>query len=164
MGARGITAATAQSRLISILCFPSTSEWLVKVNPWCLSVNWAYYVSASVWKGRRRKEERSNRVPVFAAETNVTVSFSQTMAWHTDSALMLLFTNLTELWPKYLRRYSSQNVWKQLKLFVNFLPEILCCWLLTGVWNLILRFWNFVSLPRLPSISPSKHFLKTFSG
>lgn len=77
-----------------LLCFPSMSEWKVKVNPWCLSVNWAYYVSASVWKGRRegRKEERSNRVPVFA-ETNVTVSFSRTMAWHTDSALMLLFTN-----------------------------------------------------------------------
>lgn len=43
---------------LSLVRFPSMSEWIVKVSPWCLSVNWAYYVSASGCKGRRggRKE------------------------------------------------------------------------------------------------------------
>lgn len=41
-----------------LMRFPPMSECKVKENPWCLSVNWAYYVSASGCKGRKegRKE------------------------------------------------------------------------------------------------------------
>lgn len=44
-----------EDKQLSLMRLPSMSEWKVKVNPWCLSVNWAYYVSASGCKEGRKE-------------------------------------------------------------------------------------------------------------
>lgn len=88
---------------LSLVCFLLVGEWKVKVSPWCLSVNWAYYVSASGCRGRREGRKRGRREEGKEGRYNRGLSlqrrqmsqslFSRTMGRPTHSALLFLFTN-----------------------------------------------------------------------
>lgn len=138
---------------LSLMCFPSMSGWIVKVNPWCLSVSWAYYVSASGCKGRRgvrkgrREEGKEGKVKqsscLCSADECHSLIFTNNGLTH-RLCFNVIVHKLTELWLKYLWRYSSQVVQKTVDVFFcKFcLSEILCYWLLSSV--------SFNWLPSVP--------------